>query len=89
MEGGRREPGAHLDDLSIDAPGADEVAKYVTDPTLGGVPLQRTWFTEAAWRDAGTVAAAMSPLPDTAWATTAAARPPSVADGLAAFGCGS
>lgn len=74
-------------DLVIEAPGADELAKYVTDPSLGDEPLTRTWLTEDAWRDAGTLRMAMSPVPDTTWGTGAEARPPSLADGRAAFGC--
>ena len=74
-------------DLVIEAPGADEAAKYVTAPALGERALARTWFTESAWRDAGTFSATMAAAPDTAWGTGADARPPSVADGVTAFDC--
>lgn len=74
-------------DLVIEAPGADEAAKYVTSPALADQSLDRTWFTEEEWREAGSFAATMSAVPDTAWGTGPAARPPSVADDLAVFGC--
>lgn len=74
-------------DLVIDAPGADELAKYVTGPALGDQPLDHTWFTEDEWRAAGTFSATMSVAPDTTWGTGPDARPPSVAHDLSMFGC--
>lgn len=74
-------------DLEVTAFGADELNRYVHSPSLGGDPLDATWFTEDAWREAGTLSMHMTVDPDRSWGTAPEARPPSVTDGLDRFGC--
>jgi predicted alpha-1,2-mannosidase len=74
--------------LTIRAPGASAVRKYVTSARLNGRPLDRAWFQEARLRSGGTLELRMSATPDTAWGAPRALRPPSASDAsLAAFGC--
>jgi predicted alpha-1,2-mannosidase len=74
--------------FTVEAPGASLAGRYVQSATLNGKPLARAWFHEDALRDDGVLHLAMGPAANTAWATDAAAVPPSASDSsLEAFGC--
>ena len=73
-------------DVTIEAPGASLVGKYVQSATLGGAPLDRAWLTHQQLRKGGTLRLEMGTSPNTSWGTSAA--PPSLSDSpLSAFAC--
>lgn len=73
-------------DVTIEAPGASLVGKYVQSATLGGKPFDQSWLTHAVLRKGGTLRLEMGTQPSS-WAA-AGARPPSVSDStLDDFGC--
>ena len=73
-------------DVTIEAPGASLIGKYVQSATLGGEPFNRSWLTHSALRKGGTLRLEMGREPST-WAASGP-RPPSVSDSpLSAFGC--
>jgi predicted alpha-1,2-mannosidase len=74
-------------DFVVSATHVSVAGKYVQSATLNGAPLPRAWFTHASLVPGGSVAFAMGPTPNTSWASAAADAPPSLGDGLAAFGC--
>jgi predicted alpha-1,2-mannosidase len=72
----------------LEAPGASQLGKYVQSASLGGKPLEQSWFLHDAVASGQTLRLEMGLLPDRAWATAPEARPPSVSDApLSAFGC--
>ena len=75
--------------VTVEAPGAGPLAPYVQSATLNGQPLARAWFFERdLTRKGGTLRLAMGSEPNTTWATSPAARPPSASTAkLSAFGC--
>jgi predicted alpha-1,2-mannosidase len=74
-------------DVTIEAPGASLVGKYVQSATLGGASLDRSWLTHQQLRKGGTLRLEMGTAPS-AWATAASAVPPSQSDApLSAFAC--
>jgi putative alpha-1,2-mannosidase len=71
----------------IDAPGASAQSPYIASASLGGKPLNRTWFPASAVRPGGSVRFTMGSAA-TGWGSAASAHPPSVSlDGLRPFGC--
>jgi predicted alpha-1,2-mannosidase len=74
-------------DVTIEAPGASLVGKYVQSASLGGEPLDRAWLSHQQLRKGGTLRLEMGTSPNTSWGTSAA--PPSLTDSpLTAFACG-
>jgi putative alpha-1,2-mannosidase len=72
--------------LTVTAPAASLVNKYVQSATLGDGPLDRAWFTHDELFGAGEASFAMGPTPNAAWG--ADAPPPSMSThDLDAFGC--
>jgi putative alpha-1,2-mannosidase len=53
---------------------------YVTGATLNGKPLDRCWFTHADIAAGGTLRLTMGSDPNSAWAASADAAPPSMSD---------
>lgn len=77
-------------DLVIEAPRTLPTDRFVTDPALGGEPLERTWFTESEWREGGALTMTVGSVPDLDWGTGPDAAPPSLSThALADFGCDS
>lgn len=73
-------------DVTIEAPGASLVGKYVQSASLGGAPLDRAWITHSELLMGGTLRLEMGTAPAPDWGT--ASVPPSVSDSdLSAFGC--
>ena len=73
-------------DVTVHAPGASVVGKYVQSATLGGEPLDRSWLTHEQLRKGGTLTLQMGAQPST-WAE-AGPVPPSQSDSpLSAFAC--
>src|SRR3954453_7084192 len=74
--------------LTVAAPGASALARYVTPARLDGRALDRSWMGDAKLARGATLELTMSAVPDKTWAAAPAARPPSVTDSpLARFGC--
>lgn len=74
--------------LTIAAPGASSIGKYVQAASLGTGDLDRPWFTEAEILDAGTMTLEMGPVPNLIWGAAAATAPPSLSThDLGPFGC--
>jgi predicted alpha-1,2-mannosidase len=74
--------------FTVDAPGSSLTSKYVRSARLGGRPLGRAWFGDAAVRAGGSLVLAMTDQPNTGWGTAGPDRPPSATGSpLAAFGC--
>jgi predicted alpha-1,2-mannosidase len=74
--------------FTVEAPGASLLAKYVRSAALDGAPLDRAWIEDEAIRAGGTLRLEMGSSPNEAWASSRAARPPSLADTpVGAFGC--
>jgi predicted alpha-1,2-mannosidase len=74
--------------FTVAAPGASLLGKYVQSARLDGRPLERSWFPDDAVRTGSTLELEMGALPNTEWATSPAARPPSqTGSDLADFGC--
>jgi predicted alpha-1,2-mannosidase len=79
-------PGAK--DVTIEAPGASPVVKYVTGATLGDAPLDQAWVPHHDLRKGGTLTLQMGATPSQTWATAPEAVPPSLSDSaLSAFSC--
>ncbi len=71
--------------MTIDAPGASSVARYVEGVTVDGRAHDRSWFDRSAWAPGRRIAFTMSNTPTT-WA--AGSQPPSAStSSLGAFGC--
>jgi putative alpha-1,2-mannosidase len=54
------------------------VNKYVTGATLNGKPLDRCWISHADIGAGGTLRFTMGAEPNTAWASSPEAAPPSM-----------
>ena len=69
----------------IESPG---VGPYVASATLNGKSLPRPWFGAEAVRPGGVLRLERAALPDRAWGSAPADRPPSASDSpLSRFGC--
>jgi predicted alpha-1,2-mannosidase len=64
--------------FTIEAPGLSPVNTYVTGAALNGTPLDRCWIGHADLAAGGTLRLTMGPEPNTSWATSADAAPPSM-----------
>ena len=74
--------------VTVRAPGASLVNRYITSATLGEESLDRPWFTHSELLDKGTVSFSMSPTANTEWGAAPAAAPPSMkSHAVSAFGC--
>jgi putative alpha-1,2-mannosidase len=74
--------------LTISAPGASPLNRYVTAARLDGRTLDRAWVEDERLRRGGTLELTMGPVPDKAWGAAPAQRPPSASDApLSGFGC--
>ncbi|HJR45760.1 MAG TPA: GH92 family glycosyl hydrolase [Actinomycetota bacterium] len=74
--------------VTVSAPGASPVNRYITSASLGEAALARPWFTHDELFDEGQVSFSMSPTANEEWGAAAAAAPPSMTGHpLAAFGC--
>jgi predicted alpha-1,2-mannosidase len=74
--------------ITIAAPGASPLAKYVRGARLGGRALDRAWVDEGRLRRGATLELDMGATPDTTWGAAPELRPPSASDGpLSRFGC--
>jgi predicted alpha-1,2-mannosidase len=62
----------------IEAEGLSPVNKYVTGATLNGKPLDRSWISHADISAGGTLRFTMGAEPNTAWASSPDAAPPSM-----------
>jgi len=75
--------------FTVEAPGASNAGRFVQSIALDGEPLERSWFTHAAFRDGGLLRAEMDSAPNLSWATGPGAAPPSASDSPPpAFACG-
>ena len=74
--------------VSVHAPGASFVNKYVQSADLGGDVLDRAWFTHDELFDSCDETFEMGPLANESWGADPDKAPPSMsAHDLAAFGC--
>jgi predicted alpha-1,2-mannosidase len=74
--------------ITVSAPGASLLAKYVQSSKLGGEPLDRPWMTHAELAYAGRLSFVMGPVANEDWGSAPSAAPPSLSThGLDAFGC--
>ena len=74
--------------VTIEAPGASAVAKYVQSATLGNSALDRPWFTHDQLLEKRRVTFEMGLQPNESWGASPEATPPSMSThDLAAFGC--
>ena len=64
--------------FAIEAPDLSPVNKYVTSATLNGKPLDRCWISHADIAAGGTLRLVMGAEPNTAWASSPEAAPPSM-----------
>ncbi len=64
--------------FAIEAPDLSPVNKYVTGATLNGTPIDRCWISHADIAAGGTLRLAMGAEPNTAWASSPEAAPPSM-----------
>jgi predicted alpha-1,2-mannosidase len=64
--------------FTIDAADLSPVNTYVTGATLNGKPLDRCWVSHADLAAGGTLRFTMGPEPNTAWASSPDAAPPSM-----------
>ena len=62
----------------IEAPDLSPVNRYVTGATLNGKPLDRCWISHADIAAGGTLRFTMGAEPNTAWASSPDAAPPSM-----------
>lgn len=76
-------------DVTIAAPGASAVSKYVQHVRLGSSEHERAWVSEAELLRAGTFTLEMGPIPDVAWGSAPSQSPPSLSTDadLRVFGC--
>ena len=75
-------------ELTISAPGASLLNKYVQSAKLGQEALGRVWFTHGDLLRAGEIEFTMGPLANKSWGSGASDAPPSMSTHeLAAFGC--
>ncbi|MFE2378656.1 GH92 family glycosyl hydrolase [Streptomyces sp. NPDC059398] len=72
-------------DLDIRAPKASTTTPYVHDLTLDGRDWERTWLPRSAVSRGGRLDFTLSATPDTHWATSASAAPPSYRTGERSF----
>ena len=76
------------DEITVEAPGASIVSKYIQSATLGDSSLDRPWFTHDQLLDAGSVRFEMGLQPNESWGAAPDAAPPSMStSALSAFGC--
>lgn len=76
------------DPVTVQAPGASFVNKYVQSADMGGEVLDRAWFTHDELFDSGNVTFEMGPLANESWGADPEKAPPSMSTHeLAAFGC--
>src|SRR3954453_19652643 len=76
---------ATIGGLTIEAPGASLLTKYVTAAKLDGKPLDRAWLLPGKHAK---LSLAMAPQPDKAFGAAASRRPPSASTAkLSVFGC--
>jgi hypothetical protein len=76
------------DEITVEAPGASIVSKYIQSARLGDSALDRPWFTHDQLLDAGSVRFEMGLQPDESWGAAPNAAPPSMStSALSAFGC--
>lgn len=74
--------------VTVRAPAASFVNKYIQSATLGGEELDRPWFTHDELFTARDVSFEMSPIENKSWGASKDAAPPSMStDPLSAFGC--
>src|SRR4051794_1627854 len=74
--------------LTVSAPGASVLNRYVTSARLDGRALDRAWVEDARLRPGATLELTMAATPDKAWGAASAQRPPSASDSpLSRFGC--
>ncbi|HEU4481318.1 MAG TPA: glycoside hydrolase family 92 protein, partial [Actinomycetota bacterium] len=76
------------DPVTVEAPGASQVNRYIDSATLGDAPLERPWFTHDELSRAGVVNFAMAPEANQSWGSAPEAAPPSLSSHpLESFGC--
>jgi putative alpha-1,2-mannosidase len=63
---------------SIEAQDLSPINKYVTGAMLNGKPLDRCWVSHADIAGGGTIRFTMGAEPNTAWASSPDAAPPSM-----------
>src|SRR5436190_2084197 len=61
--------------LTISAPGASVINRYVTGARLDGRPLDRAWVEDGRLRPGGTLELTMGAAPDRTWGAAPAQRP--------------
>lgn len=76
------------DPITVSAPGASPVAKYIQSARLGNAGLERPWFTHEQLQSSRSIELTMGSLPNEQWGSDPQAAPPSVStEGIDAFGC--
>jgi len=75
--------------ITVTAPGASLVSKFVDSVSVKGKPVEHPWLTQSALRPGSTISFEMSPLPNVAWGSAPSDAPPSMstASSLDDFGC--
>jgi hypothetical protein len=75
--------------VTVEAPGASLVGKYIQSATLGTATLERPWFTHDELFEAGNVSFQMGPVANKSWGADPELAPPSMtgSESLSAFGC--
>jgi putative alpha-1,2-mannosidase len=63
--------------LTIDAPGASRLRRYIQSATLDGKQFEQTWLPSQKVHDGGRLTFAVGPQANTAWAAEPEAAPPS------------
>ena len=64
--------------FTVEAPDLSPVNTYITGATLNGKPLDRAWLSHADIAAGGTLRLTMGAEPNTAWASSPEAAPPSM-----------
>jgi predicted alpha-1,2-mannosidase len=64
--------------ITIEAPGLSPANTYVTGAALNGTPLDRAWISHADLAAGGTLRLTVGPEPNTTWASSPDAAPPSM-----------
>jgi hypothetical protein len=76
------------DSVTVNAPAATFLNKYIQSATLGEQPLERAWFTHDELFGAREVTFTMGPVENRSWGADPKAAPPSLSTHpLSAFGC--
>ena len=74
--------------VTVSAPGASPVSRYIQSADLGSDTLDRSWFTHEELFNAGGVSFELGLTPNESWASAPEAAPPSLSTHpLSAFGC--